>query len=296
MGKIRIRQIGEGFEGPKKIKKIKKVEKTPKVDKTAGETPEVKTVQQEVKPEKSSQEKVEIKKEKVVQAHHKHGRSKRYKAFDKKAKESQSLNDAIKLVKKTATTKFDETIEVHLNLLETGLRVKVAFPHSFGSKRKVLILSSNNEDIEKITAKLKTETMKSLVIQTGGEKEINEIQKAATTPNVSEIWATQDIMPKVAKIARILGPTGLMPNPKRETVIKDSKMLEEKLKSLAKGTVFIESESKAPLLHAIVAKASMKEKEIEENLKALLTAVGEKNIQKITLCSTMGPGINIRIK
>src|SRR3989344_9548449 len=98
-------------------------------------------------------------------------------------------------------------------------------------------------------------------------------------------------MPKIAKIAKILGPAGMMPNPKNKTVTED---ISQALKTKDEGFV-VRCEQQAAIIHTKLGKLSAKAEELEENLKALIFAIGPGKIKRATLTSTMGPGIKLDI-
>ena len=98
-------------------------------------------------------------------------------------------------------------------------------------------------------------------------------------------------MPKLVPFARILGPKGLMPNPKNGTMIKDKKEAEK----FSADTLNLKTEKRAPLMHTSIGKVSQKQKELEENCEAILEAVGKRQILRAYLTSTMGPSVKLRI-
>ena len=106
------------------------------------------------------------------------------------------------------------------------------------------------------------------------------------------LLAKPEQMKDLAKFARYLGPKGLMPNPKNGTVTPNP---EARQKELEGGQVTIKTERKAPLIHAVVGKASLTETELEANIQALLTAF-KGRVLKCTLCATMGPGIKVAVE
>jgi large subunit ribosomal protein L1 len=271
VGKIRIKQIGESLEDTK--------EPTDSV----------------VAKLASSKKK----KGKPTHPRQLHGRSKRYKKaaetkLSSKSKKSLALGEAVALVKKIATAKFDETIELHLTVKKKGLTAKTTLPHSTGKKQNILILTANPKSLKSAIEQSSNRAMKSVAVQLAGQEIIDKIKKNGVSQDAIQIWATPDIMPKVAQIAKILGPKGLMPNPKKETVVKPQE-ISKKLKSLAGGSITLETERKAPIIHTTIGKSSMKPKQLEENLEAILTAVKPQNIKKAILTSTMGPAVNIKI-
>ena len=100
------------------------------------------------------------------------------------------------------------------------------------------------------------------------------------------------MMPKLARVAKILGPRGLMPNPKNGTLVKDPQKAAEEFK---KGQINFRTELKAPILHVIVGKMSFGDKKLTENINTLIEAIKREKIRNVTLKSTMSPGIKLEI-
>lgn len=179
------------------------------------------------------------------------------------------LTEAVSLVKKTSLTKFDGSVELHMNLNPASLgekkdmRGSVSLPHGTGKQVRVLIAD------DKIIADV-----------------------AEGKINFDILVAHPSMMPRLAKVARILGPKGLMPNPKTGTVTPDT---EKRAKELSTGKVNFKTEPDQPLIHMIVGKVSFDDKKLEDNVAAILNAVGRGKIAKATLASTMGPGVKIAV-
>lgn len=192
-------------------------------------------------------------------------RGKKYKSSATKIDKSKfyKLADAIRLVKETSYTNFDGTVELHLTVKKDGLSVKAELPYSAGKKKKVEI--ADDKTIEKLK---------------GGMIDFDVL------------LATADMMPRLVPFAKLLGPKGLMPNPKVGTIIKDKSAISEKESA---KTVVLKTERNAPVIHTIVGKVSQKDKELIENAQKILEAVGDRNIKKAVLTSTMGPGIKLDI-
>ncbi|HPV70351.1 MAG TPA: 50S ribosomal protein L1 [Candidatus Magasanikbacteria bacterium] len=210
-------------------------------------------------------------------------------------KKSYSLDEAIELVKKTSGAKFDATIELHLRLGidpkkgEEQIRGTIVLPNSFGkSKIVAAFVDTNNEE----TAKSAGADM------VGGEEMIDEIAKTQKI-NFDVAVATPSMMPKLAKIAKILGPKGLMPNPKTETVSPNIKKIIEELK---KGKLAFKNDETANI-HIAVGKVSFDKEKILANLQAIIDVIKKSKpssskgtyIKNATLTSTMGPGIKISV-
>ena len=190
-------------------------------------------------------------------------RSRRYRLAKSQVDRTQTypLSEAIELLKKVSTARFDASVEAHLNLTETKLKAEVQFPHSTGRKTRVAIAS---------------------------DTVLKQINKGKLDFDV--LLATPPMMAKIAKVAKILGPKGLMPNPKSGTIVKDP---EKKKKELEAGQTLVKSETKMPLMHVIVGKISFKDSQLAANLEALITAITPAKITKLTLASSMSPGIKV---
>jgi large subunit ribosomal protein L1 len=193
-------------------------------------------------------------------------RGKKYKAARAKVDQTKiyPLTDAVKLVKETSYTSFDSTLELHLVVKKEGLSVNVDLPYSSGKKKKIEI--ANAETLKKLKRR---------------------------KIDFDVLLATADMMPRLVPFAKLLGPKGLMPNPKTGTLIKDPSAEIRKLKSAK--SVILKTERKAPIIHTIVGKISQKDKEIIENAQAIITAITKAQIVKAYLTSTMGPSVKLEI-
>ena len=264
MGKIRTKVIETAIE-PEKLKKIEEVEKEP----TAT------TVKEEKRPQKPPRQ-----------------RGKRYKSLVDSIDRTKEYpaDEAIKKVLETATTKFDASIEAHINFglqpdkSEHQIRTLVTLPHRVGKKIKILVFTSKNTaEIKKLGAEVGTEsTLKAI------ESEKVEFNK---------IIADSTWVPKLAKVAKVLGPRGLMPNPKSGTVTDNPLAT---VKEFAQGRIELKTE-KFPIIHTQIGKASFTEKQLLENLQALISALNAARpeglkkdfIKSAYLSSTMSPSIKV---
>ncbi len=202
------------------------------------------------------------------------------------------LDEAIRLVKERATARFDETIEVAMNLgvdprhADQMVRGVVQMPAGTGKQVKVAVFAKGDK------ADQAREAGADIV---GAEDLVEQIQKGEI--NFDRAIASPDMMPLVGRLGKILGPRGLMPNPKVGTVTPN---VAEAVKAAKAGSVEFRVE-KAGIVHAGVAKASFSEDKIAENVKALVDAVikakpeGAKGtyVKKVSLASTMGPGVQV---
>jgi len=211
-------------------------------------------------------------------------------AYDKNV--DHSVADAVKIVKDNATVKFDETIEVAINLgvdprhADQMVRGVCNLPNGTGRALRVAVFAKD----------AKADEAKKAGADIVGAEDLAEKIQAGEMP-FDRVIATPDMMPLVGRVARVLGPKGMMPNPKVGTVTMDI----AKAVSDAKGGAVEFRVEKAGIVHAGIGKASFDQGKLEENVNAFLTAIqkarpsGAKGtfMKKITISSTMGPGVKI---
>ena len=222
-------------------------------------------------------------------------RSKRYVSNLEKLDKNKaySVEEAVKLVKETSSAKFDSTIEVAMNLnLDTKkndqqLRGAVVLPNGTGKTKRILVLAKGDQ------AKAAKEAGADLV---GDLDMIQKIEKESWF-DYDVIIATPEMMPMLGKIGKLLGPKGLMPNPKTGTVTTDTAKAIEETK---KGKVNYRTDSFGNV-HGIVGKASFDDAKLVENLKAFVEAIMKVKpstvkgtyVKNVSISSTMGPGVKI---
>lgn len=203
-----------------------------------------------------------------------------------------TVSDAVALVKKNATAKFDETIEIAMNLgvdprhADQMVRGVCNLPNGTGRSARVAVFAKDAKADEARAAGADI---------VGADDLVEKIQ--AGEMDFERVIATPDMMPLVGRVARILGPKGMMPNPKVGTVTMDV----TKAVSDAKGGAVEFRVEKAGVIHAGVGKASFTQEKLAENVTAFLAAIqkarpsGAKGVfvKKIALTSTMGPSVRI---
>ena len=203
------------------------------------------------------------------------------------------LEEAVPLLKKIKFAKFDETVEVHMRLgvdpkhADQMVRGTVVMPNGLGQLKKVLVVASGDKQKEAQDAGADF---------VGGEDLVNKIQSESWT-DFDAMIATPDMMRSVGKLGKILGPRGLMPNPKTGTVTQN---VAQAVKEVKAGKVEFRVD-KTGIIHAPVGKMSFEAGKLVENAATLITAVIKakpavakgKYVRSATLCSTMSPGVAI---
>jgi|TARA_A100001037_G_C14914713_1_gene528877 large subunit ribosomal protein L1 len=206
-----------------------------------------------------------------------------------------SVEDAVKFVKDNAKVKFDETVEIAMNLgvdprhSEQQVRGMVQLPHGTGKAMRVAVFAKD----------AKAEDAKNAGADVVGAEDLAEKVQAGEL-EFDRVIATPDMMAVVGRLGRVLGPKGLMPNPKLGTVTQD---VAQAVKAAKGGEVQFRCE-KAGIIHAGVGKASFEEKALAENVRAFVEAIqkakppGAKGtyITKAAISSTMGPGIKLDVQ
>ena len=201
--------------------------------------------------------------------------------------------DAIALVKKTAVAKFDETIEAHIRTgcdgrhADQQIRGAVVLPHGTGKKVRVLVFAKNEKADEALAAGAE---------YVGGEELIPKIQNENWF-EFDVVVATPDMMGVVGRLGRVLGPKGLMPNPKAGTVTMDVTKAVQDIKA---GKIEYRLD-KTNIIHVPIGKASFTEEQLADNFQTLMGAIVKARpstlkgqyLKSITIAPTMGPGIKL---
>ena len=220
---------------------------------------------------------------------------KKYVEASKKVDKSQvySVSDAIKLVKETSITKFDSSVDVALKLnvdpkkQDQLLRGSLVLPNGSGKSKRILVLAKGEQ------ATIAKEAGADFV----GDKDLIDKIKNENWMDFDIIVATPDMMPEVGKIGNILGPRGLMPNPKTGTV---TPKVEGVINDIKKGMIEYRTDSYGNI-HTIIGKVSFDAKALEENLKYVINTINKAKpstvkgelISNISISTTMGPGIKV---
>ena len=203
--------------------------------------------------------------------------------------------EAISLVKKTATAKFDETVEVHIRTgcdgrhAEQQIRGAVVLPNGTGKTVRVLVFAKGDKVNEAEAAGAD---------HVGGEELIPRIQNEGWL-DFDVVVATPDMMGVVGRLGKVLGPKGLMPNPKAGTVTMD---VAKAISDIKAGKIEYRLD-KANIIHVPVGKTSFEEEKLQENFNALMDAIVKAKpsalkgqyLRSITLATTMGPGVKVNV-
>ena len=203
-------------------------------------------------------------------------RSKKYQAAsqDLDKLRSYSINEAVEIIKKLSYSKFTGTMEAHINTVQTGIRGLVSLPFSVGKKLKIVAFGKGADASGADVA--------------GTDETIEEVNKGKVDFDL--VITTPDWMPKLAKVARILGPRGLMPNPKNGTITQD---LQKTVESFQAGKTEYKTEPKAPVIHLPLGKLDQPTEELSANITTLLQTLGKSRIKKVSISPTIGPSVKV---
>ncbi len=207
-------------------------------------------------------------------------RSKKYLEASKDLDRSKAypLPQAVELVKKVSYAKFNGTLEAHINTLQAGIRGLVALPFASGKSLRILVFGPSTS--------LRTIETEGIVF--GDDSTIEQISKGKVDFDL--VITTPEWMAKLAKVAKILGPRGLMPNPKNGTITDD---LKKAVASFQAGKTEYKTESKAPVIHLPMGKLNQPDEELISNIKTLYQTIGKTRIKKLSLSPTMGAPVKV---
>ena len=203
-----------------------------------------------------------------------------------------SIEEAVKKIKAESKAKFDATVELHINLdidpSKQNVRFPVSLPYGTGKSKKIAVLTSGKfDDVD-------------LLIH---EEDLPKIEQGKIKPNIDfEVLITEPrFMPVLARYAKILGPAGVMPNPKNGTV---TEKISEAIEEIKKGKIDVKTEKLAPLIHTIIGKVSFEEKALMENFKEVIGILKQNKppkvvpmwIKSIYISSSMGPSVKVTVE
>lgn len=275
MGKIRVKTLGDEVLEKEERKDQKKRKEAKQTVAKTSQSEEYKEEEEEVekKPQETASEEVNVeeteepakKEKKEFKNDKKAYHSQKYQTIvslvDKT--KSYSLNEALETLEKLQRKSFDETVELHINTASLGLSGNVVLPNGTGKKTRVAVAN---------------------------EALIAEIEKGII--NFDILVSTPDLMPKLARVAKVLGPRGLMPNPKNGTITEKP---EEVAKKYEGGQVNFKTEAKSPIIHLSIGKMSFGKEKLTQNVETLVQAIKKQNIVNATIKSTMSPGLKIKV-
>ncbi len=272
MGKVRTRIIGledveqkQKKEQKKRLyeKKIEKKKESPKETVQTVRAPlkeKDSKVESLDKTQDKKKEKKVVKKAKVKERGKNYQKAKKLVIKDKK----YTLKESLELLKKMKFAKFDEAVELHVNLNKKGLRGEVSLPNAIGKETRAVVVN---------------------------QKILDDIENGIIEFDV--LIAEPSFMPKLAKHAKVLGPRGLMPSPKTGTL---SDKPQEVLKKYTGGFIKWKSEAEAPLLHQMIGKISHDDKKLTDNIKALIQAEGKPQVEAVFIKTTMSPSLKLDVE
>ncbi|OGM75951.1 hypothetical protein A2382_01800 [Candidatus Woesebacteria bacterium RIFOXYB1_FULL_38_16] len=173
-----------------------------------------------------------------------------------------TLDAAIRLIKEISFWKKDGTMEMHILVKRTGINLNLDLPHGSGKTKR---------------------------LEFATESTLTKLKQGKIDFDV--LFATPEFMAQLVPFAKILGPRGLMPNPKTKTLIKS----EEEMSKFSADSLSVKTEKKAPVIHTIFGKVSMKDEDLLENARVIFEKIGERNIVRAYIKSTMSPSVRIDI-
>lgn len=277
MGKVKIKVIGDEQqeEAQKQDEKVKREQKDLRSGKTAkvagmkggerttavGVSEEEIAAQLDTTPEAATETSKETKSSSEKK---KRATSKRHLENKKMASTTPfNVTKSLEALRKFKKSSFDETVELHVNAKEKGISGTVVLPHGTGKKLRIAVAD---------------------------DAVLAAVEKGKIDFDI--LVATPSFMPKLAKVARVLGPRGLMPNPKNGTITDKPEQAVEKL---SKGQISFKTEAAAPIIHLTVGKLSFEDKMLSDNITTVLSAIGPMKISSVTLKSTMSPAVRLQI-
>lgn len=212
------------------------------------------------------------------------------------SQQGYQIDEALKIVKENAKAKFDESVEVHARIAsknkkdELNVRGVCVLPHNVGKTKRIAVFTENDEK--------KNQAKEAGADVVGGKELVTQIKSSEKT-DFEAVLATPDMMKDLASIARILGPRGLMPSPKTETIVED---VAKAVKELKGGKTEFKTD-KTGNIHQVIGKTSFDSEKLKENfsifIEALKKAAPDKIKSEVTknvvVCSTMGKAVKVKV-
>lgn len=273
MGKTKTAIIDDSLPQVEAEKPRKKVNPNPELEvkeiKVIKESEESKE-SKETKEKKTKTSKATVKKGKTKY------RSKKYREAAEKIEKSKNyaLAEAIEKAKESSYSKFDGSLELHLNTSVKNVRGLVSLPFASGKKLKILAFGKGAQE--------------SGADVTGDDAKLSDIIKGKTEFDV--VVTTAEWMPKLARAAKVLGPRGLMPSPKNGTITEDLKKAVSEIQS---GKVEYKTQKDSQVIHLSVGKVSQDSDQILQNTKILFNAIGKTKVKKLVISPSMGLGVKV---
>lgn len=205
-------------------------------------------------------------------------RSKKYLEAAEKVEKVKEypLSEALEKVKAVSYTKFEGSVEIHINTRQKNLRGLVNLPYSAGKSLKVAAMGRGA-----------AESGADVIVD---DAVMADLEKGRI--NFDALVVTPDQMPKIARLARILGPRGLMPNPKNGTISDD---LKKAVAELQGGKTEYKTQKDSQVIHLGIGKVNQDPAELEANIKTLYQALGKSRVKRVTLAPTMGVGVRVSL-
>jgi len=286
VGKTKIKTIDDSVKEEKKTKKSEKPSKVESVEKTIeqvrgdAEEGSRRLARTNVSEEDGRRDtaaagpRTEADNKQAKQNKKSHGKKYQEKTQMVDQNQTYPLEEAIELAQQTSYTKFPGSLELHINTQFKNIKGTVSLPYTVGKQLTILAFGNHTK-----------EAGADIV---GTDETIDQIAKGKI--NFDAVVATPEWMPKLAKIAKVLGPRGLMPSPKNETVTEN---LTKAVSELRGGKTEYKTEANGQVIHLLIGKVNQPKEEVKANIKVLYNNIGRSKIKKITLSPTMGPGIKV---
>lgn len=249
----------------------KKMNPNPEVEKQDAGSKKQEEVKEEKKVVNKKQAQGEVKKSSKF-------RSKKYQEAAEKVEKNKlyPLAEAVELAKQSSYSKFEGSLELHINTNLKNIRGLVNLPYASGKSLKVIAFGKGAED--------------SGADLVGDEEALKEIEKGKF--NFDVMVTTPEWMPRLARAAKVLGPRGMMPNPKSGTISTDLKKAVSEIQS---GKIEYKTQKDSQVIHLMIGKVNQPSEEIVQNTKILINAIGKTKAKKVVLSPSMGMGVKVNL-